>query len=259
MPLTDLVRNLNARSRPSGTPGWSAPPLVASQGRVFVHYANLRLESRFLPYVAAASGRVLGHAAYLRTTALASGRELDPGAVFALPSDAGELVYLDRLVRTLHALNYLTHPNPGNLLLKVHPRHVASVPADHGLAFEEILRPCGLVPAQITLEIELGSPEDSDHLNHAVANYRRRGYGVAIGRYGNSSTDFDILEAIQPNIVKLDSALLASGRPIHRLIDHLHGRGILVLAEDEGNWVRPRSWRETGIDLLLVGVQGKKI
>lgn len=58
-------------------------------------------------------------------------------------------------MRTLHALNYLTKPSRGNLLLKVHTRHVLSVPSDHGHAFEEILKPCGLFPEQITLEIEI--------------------------------------------------------------------------------------------------------
>lgn len=231
MPLTDIVRNLNVRSRPPRGGQHSTTPFSVSGNQVFVHYANLRLESRFVPYIETASGRFLGHAAQLRTIGLANGRELEPGAVFALPADAEEFIYLDRLVRTLHALNYLTHPNPGNLLLKVNPRHVASIPADHGLAFEEILRPCGLLPSQITLEIEAGSPEDAEHLKRAVANYKSRGYGIAISRFGNGGIDFGVLEEIRPGIVKLDAALLASGRSLHRLAYGLHDLGILVMAE----------------------------
>lgn len=249
MPLTDLVRNLNARSRPRHAGFLAANPLVASGGQVFVHYANLRLESRFTPFVETVSGRVLGHAAILHTVGLANGRELDPAAVFALPTDAEEFVYLDRLVRTLHALNYLTHTNPGNLLLKVNPKHVASIPADHGLAFEEILRPCGLVPTQITLEIEAGGAEDGDHLRRAVANYKSRGYGISLGRFGIGGSDFDLIREIRPDIAKLDAALLASGRPLHRLIDGLHDLGILVMAEGADIQLRQS---ESGIDLLQV-------
>jgi EAL domain-containing protein (putative c-di-GMP-specific phosphodiesterase class I) len=252
MPLTDLVRNLNARSRPPHGVLHSPHPLVAAEGRVFVHYADLRLESRFLPYVEAVSGRILGHAAVLRTVGLASGRELDPAAVFALPADADELVCLDRLVRTLHALNYLTHPKPGNPLLKVHPKHVASIPADHGLAFEEILRPCGLVPAQITLEIEAGGADDASHLKRAVANYKSRGYGVALCRFGNGSIDFGLLRELQPDMVKLDAALLASGRPLHRLIGGLHNLGILAMADGLEIPSPSRGGPEADIDLIQI-------
>lgn len=86
-----------------------------------------------------------------------------------LPSDAEEFVYLDRLVRTLPALNYLTQPVRGKLLLRVHARHLLSVPANHGLAFEEIPRPCGLFPDQISLEIDTDQVSDPAHFSRAVA------------------------------------------------------------------------------------------
>lgn len=251
MPLTDLVRNLNSRSRPSII-GLDSATFVATDQGVFVHYANLRLESRFMPFVETASGRILGHAAELRTVGLGKGQELAPEAVFALPTDAEELVQLDRLVRTLHALNYLTHTKPGNLLLKVHPKHVASIPSDHGLAFEEILRPCGLVPAQITLEIETGGPEDRDHLKRAVANYKSRGYGIALARFGDGTIDLDLVRDIRPHIVRLDAALLASGRPLHRIINALHDLGILVMAEGVDPYALQRGKAEIDLDLIQV-------
>lgn len=250
MPLTDLVRNLNSRSQPSISGLHSTTPFSAADGRVFVHYANLRLESRFLPFVETRTGKVCGHTAVLSTIGLSNRQPLEPGAIFALPTDDEEFVYLDRLIRTLHALNYLTHQVRGNLLLKVHPRHVASVPAEHGLAFEEILRPCGLVPEQITLEIDPLGIDDQEHLKRAVTNYQSRGYGIAIGGFGRSVIDFGLLQHLRPDIVKLDPLLLASGRPLHRLIDCLHVLSAQVMIDGVDTAALRKGAATAHIDLL---------
>ena len=225
MPLSDLIRTLNA---PQGAfPNHYSrtgldQPFFAADGRVFLHYANIRIESKFLPIVETATGKLHGHAASIHAFGLSNRIPMTPEAVFVLPTDDQEFVYLDRLVRTLHALNYLTRPTRGNLLLKVHARHVLSVPADHGLAFEEILRPCGLLPEQVTLEINTDRVEDTEHLVRAIASYRSRGYGISISHFGHSQLDFGLLRALQPDLVKLDPLLLASSRPLRRIIDCLH-------------------------------------
>lgn len=250
MPLSDLVRTLNANHRQS-IPGIDPNnPFVATAAGVVVHYAGLRLASRFLPYVEAASGQVLGHAAEL--VAHVPGRQLAlaPEGVFALPTEADELVYLDRLVRTLHALNYLLVPAQGRLIVKVHPRHIASVPEDHGLAFEEIIRPCGLVPAQITLEIRAQAGGDQEHLQRAIASYRSRGYGIALGHFGSDQSDLGLLETVRPDIARLHPALIASGRPLARLLEHLHRRGALSMAEAREPTTPLALSRLGGIDLL---------
>jgi len=231
MPLTDLVRHLNAQSNDLPAGRLAPDPFFISNGKVFVHFANLRLESVFLPITRTVSGEGFGHAAALRTCGLASGNPVSANAVFVLPADDAEFVFVDRLVRTLHALNYLTRRLHGNLLLKVHRRHVMSVPVDHGLAFEEILRPCGLLPEQITLELDGDGVEEREHFIQAAGNYRRRGYGIALSRFGRSTIDFSLLREIQPDVVKLDPLLLASSRPLERLIAQIHALGARILIE----------------------------
>jgi EAL domain-containing protein (putative c-di-GMP-specific phosphodiesterase class I) len=253
MPLTDLVRTLNA---PNGvfpkhyTHNGLDQPFVAADGRVFLHYAGIRLESHFLPIVETASGKLDGHAAVLQAFGLSNGIPLLPEAVFVIPTDDAEFVYLDRLVRTLHALNYLTRPTRGNLLLKVHTRHVLSVPADHGLAFEEILRPCGIFPDQITLEIDSDSVADDQRLIAAADSYRSRGYGISAGRFGRSRINFDLLRQLRPDIVKLDPTLLASSRPLGRIIDNLHRLPAKVLVEGRDTASLRRAGLAGDIDLL---------
>lgn len=234
MPLSDFVRTLNA---PNGvfpkhyaTTGLDQP-FVALDGRIFLQYANIRIESQYLPIVELASGKIHGHAASFQAFGLSTRIPLLPEAVFVLPTDDDEFIYLDRLVRTLHALNYLTKPSQGNLLLKVHTRHVLSVPSDHGLAFEEILKPCGLFPGQITLEIEIDGTGDSDRLIRAICNYQARGYAISASRFGRNHLDFGLLREIRPDIVKLDPLLIDSPRPLSRIIDNLRKLPSQVLLE----------------------------
>lgn len=253
MPLSDLIRTLNA---PSGafpkhySRSGLDQPFVAADGRVFLHYANIRLESRFLPIIETTSGKLHGHAAGIEAFGLSTRVQMTPEAVFVLPTDDAEFVYLDRLVRTLHALNYLTRQTRGNLLLKVHTRHLLSVPADHGLAFEEILRPCGLFPEQITLEINGDRIDDPAHLIRAVASYRSRGYAIAISHFGHSKIDFGILRELQPDIVKLSPLLLASSRTLGRIIDALHALPGKVMIEGRDSQAIRRIGSAREIDLV---------
>jgi EAL domain-containing protein (putative c-di-GMP-specific phosphodiesterase class I) len=253
MPLSDLINTLNTpfRNLPQRYARTGLDqPFVAIDGRVFLHYANIRLESIFLPVVNTCNGKLDGHAASIRAFGLSNRLPIAPEAVFVLPSDDEEFVYLDRLVRTLHALNYLTNPIRGNLLLDVHARHVLSVPTDHGLAFEEILRSCGLFPEQITLKIDPNGIEDAPHLIHAIASYRSRGYGIAIDRFGRHRPDFDLLRQLRPDIVKLDSRLLASTRPLEGIIDSLHKLPARVLIQGKDSQVLQKLGAVRKIDLL---------
>lgn len=253
MPLSDLIRTLNKPSdsfpKHYATSGLDQP-FVAKDGKVFLHYANIRIESKFLPILETTTGNLYGHAASIQTFGMSNGIQMASEAVFVLPSDDEEFVYLDRLVRTLHALNYLTKPSRGNLLLNVHPRHVLSVPAHHGLAFEEILRPCGLFPEQITLEINTDRIDDSDHLIRAIASYRSRGYGIAVSHFGRSRIDFGLLRELQPSLVKLDPLLLASSRPLTRIIDCLHKLPSKVMIEGTDSMSLRKIANATEIDLV---------
>ncbi|UCV01668.1 EAL domain-containing protein [Dechloromonas denitrificans] len=262
MPLSDLIRTLNAPT--GGFPKHYSrsgldQPFVAANGSVFLHYANIRLESKFLPIVDTATGKLHGHAASLQAFGLSNKIQMAPEAVFVLPTDDEEFVYLDRLVRTLHALNYLTKPARGNLLLKVHSRHVLSIPAHHGLAFEEILRPCGLFPEQVTLEIDTDGILETDHLIRAVTSYRSRGYGIAIGQFGRSKLDFGLLRELQPDIIKLDHFLLSSARPLKRIVDCLHQLPSRVMIEGKDTNTLRRIEIAAEIDLVQANVPARRL
>ena len=247
MPLTDLVRHLNARST-AAHPGGGVP-FLAEDGCVSGQFAGRRLESHFLPIVETATGKFHGHAASLRVRGIAADPFLDFEGVFGLVRDEEDFVYLDRLIRTLHALNYLTRPVRGNLLLRVHPRHVLGVAGNHGLAFEEILRPCGLVPDQITLELDVASIREEERFLRAVANYRARGYGIALSGVW-ASPGLEWVAKIRPDIVRLGPDLVDPGTPLGAVTEPLHALGVRTLMEGASTGRTDAGSVATDIDLI---------
>ena len=263
MPLTDFVRYLNAQLPNPKSALRAGVRFLSESGRVFVYYAELRLASEFSPVIDTATGELRGHCARLRVTRQGDGKVLDAASLFALPDDDQELIFVDRLVRTLHTLNYLTYSERRSqqlLLLKVHPRHVASVAADHGLAFEEILRACGLLPQNVVLELEIasaqgegaanGSAADPAHWLRAAANYQMRGYGVAVKRFAASDADFALVERVRPALVRVDARLAADPEALSGAVRRLRTLGCQVLGEGAGHEsVRAAAWH-SGLQFL---------
>jgi len=252
MPLTDFIRYLNAQLPFSHSQLQLTSPFYSESGRVFVQYRHLRLESEFLPIVETSGGRVRGHAARLLATAQNSYQSVDERTVFALPDSSEELVFVDRLTRTLHTLNYLTYldrKSRGLLLLKVHPRHVASVARDHGLAFEEILRACGLFPDEITLELGAQEGADSEHLLRAIANYKLRGYGIALACSGKRPPDLDFAREAGPTIVSLEYPEAGKAEAVRLYVDALHALLISVLVRAENRPLPRTSILKNSFDL----------
>lgn len=253
MPLTELARYLSAE-RTSPIPGPQEAPFFERDGQILAYFADLEMSSRFLPVFDTASGQVHAHTAILQAVSRRHGTALEPHAVFVLPSDDAEFVYLDRLVRTLHAINYLRypgrHPERGNLLLKVHSRHVLSVPTQHGTTFAALLRLCGLRPGQITLEVDIGYGRSATHVEQAVANYKACGFRIAIHRFGRQAGDAARLAGLQPDIVRLDSRLLESPQRLAAAVQASHALGARTLIEDGEAQHLPQGARASGIDLL---------
>jgi hypothetical protein len=254
MPLSDFIRYLNARLPFLHSRLQLSSPFYSESGCVFVRYRHLRLESEFLPIVET-SGGVRGHAARLLATVRNSYRSVDEPTVFSLPENSEEFIFVDRLTRTLHTLNYLTYldrKSRGLLLLKVHPRHVASVARDHGLAFEEILRACGLLPDEITLELGVREDADPAHFLRAVANYKLRGYGIALAGDGKHPPGLDLAREAAPAIVCLaypESTECAKSAAFRRYVDALHALQISALLRGEDQRLPRAKILEAGFDL----------
>ena len=165
------------------------------------------LSSVFQPIVLYAERETLGYEAYLRI--LGSGeRALSPWTLFSANADDGRLVALDRLARTVHALNFLSSvEGDGLLFLNVHGRLLAAVSGDHGAAFRKVVDALGLPPERIVIETPLAASSQPDLLAFVLRNYRNNGFRVAINV--ESPTQWQALSSrIPADFIKIDSARL---------------------------------------------------
>lgn len=248
MPLTDIVRYLNDRDRELRPFLRLEDPFQATLRGAVAHYARITLSSSYAPIYSGSTGSLKGHAAILSAEGELKHLPLHPDAIFAIPSNNAEFVHLDRLVRTLHALNYLVHPDQQHLFVRVNLRHIENVPSGHGSVFENALRTCGLQPESITLEVNI-SEEPDDSLRLALDAYRTRGYRIAISRHGNDWTDSTWVRPLKPDVVRLDNALLRTPGKLNALALRLRDYGIRTLIDVDGE--AEASWASAAaVDLI---------
>jgi EAL domain-containing protein (putative c-di-GMP-specific phosphodiesterase class I) len=247
MPLTDLVRYLNARDRDQRPFLRLDDPFVATETGAEAHYARITLDSSYAPIHIGSSGSLHGHAAVLNARGELNDMPLHPDAVFAIPSSNEEFVHLDRLVRTLHALNYLLHPDQQHLYVKINLRHIEIVPGGHGIVFENALRACGLDPQNITLEVNV-LDEPNEALRTALDAYRARGYRIALAVHDSDWQDSHWLLSLKPDVVRLDNALLDNLEQLKLLALRLSDYGIRSLINADTAAQATRQCRRCGIN-----------
>ncbi|MGQ0593673.1 MAG: EAL domain-containing protein [Gammaproteobacteria bacterium] len=260
MPVSQLVDYFNDRIRTQEVRFLPEDPIRSRHGAVEANFGPLRLTSVFQPLVAIASGGrpAVGHQAYLR--AIGANHEALPAPeVFASTREAAAIVYLDRLCRTVHMLNFLRQATEdGCLFLHVHARHILGVPHDHGGYFESLLHRCGLTPERIAIQVDPPGAEDPDgcrRMQAALRNYRRRGYCTAMNVTCGVHRE-NILEHVselQPDYVRLDRTCLAIGDAAlaraMTLIALLHESGAKVIVHRLETATEVRAARDYGVDV----------
>lgn len=144
------------------------------QGRWYRH----QLASVFQVIVRAADRRVVGREAFLRC---GGDERMSPWRLFSANASDERLVAFDRLVRTVHALNFRHAFGDDELLfLNVHGRLLAAVAGDHGAYFRRCLAAAGLSSARVVIETPVAASAQTDLLAFILGNYRRNGFKVAV-------------------------------------------------------------------------------
>lgn len=245
MPLNKLIDQFNAAADHGDA------VLAAAGGRVVAKMPGLQADSTYQPIVALERGMVIGHVAFL-SVRRDDGAPLAPEALFAQAADPARVVRLDRLVRTLHTLNFLAqrHHAGGYLYLQIHPRHLRAVPSRHGLVFEAVLKRCGLGPDDIFLEVDAPELAGDPHVHAALAAYRQRGYHLALDCGRSDPARLDDLLALRPEVVKLDFSRLAAANldPVP-LVQGVHAAGAAVVAEHLATAEQLEAARRSAADL----------
>ena len=205
MPLTELMNYFNDQLQ-TQTRARSLPKtgFYKAGNSYWARFGNLTLGSHLRPIQAAREDKLIGYEGELLVRSVA-GNLLNVDNVFNSLDNNDQIIHLDRLVRTLHSLNYLQqYDNSQNLLsLQVQPRHIVSVVGDHGKAFETILGDCGLGAERVLLHTRLLDEISLPHFNKALSSYRSRGYQIGISL--TQPEELGLLERLElePDIIFL--------------------------------------------------------
>lgn len=193
------------------------------EGEIEGRLLGLQLQSVFQPIYDIYSKRPLGYEALLRATD-ANQRAVAPPRAFHQAEIAGELIKFDRVCRTLHTLNFLNMaPIKGLLFLNVHPQLLVTVNS-HGKVFEQVLHEHSVPTDQVVIEINEGAVEQEDLLSYAIANYRERGYKIALDDFGRHHSNLERLWRLSPDYVKFDGSLIQQAEkntPLQKVLPKL--------------------------------------
>jgi EAL domain-containing protein (putative c-di-GMP-specific phosphodiesterase class I) len=150
------------------------------------------------PSSAARFGDELGFQAI---TLRADGALCDP---FTDTTDDTELVALDRMVRALHAINFLGSRQHGLLFLRVHERLLKSVKYDHGRHFSNVLVSFGLNPGRIVIELPPSAVAHRTFVGYLTQSYQRHGFKVA-GNLPNAGQILAVSDMARLDFLKMDA------------------------------------------------------
>jgi EAL domain-containing protein (putative c-di-GMP-specific phosphodiesterase class I) len=261
VPLTELVHYFNKRNRL--VRGGEDEGFRFVDGQVRMHFGGRVFGTRFQPIVERAGSQPAGHEAHLNVL----GASASPAqTVFLEARDDAELVHLDRMARTLHALNFLLEreQHGGFLALNVHPQLIRAVRDHHGHVFETVLARCGLTSDRVMLELSDDGFEPVAPLATAIAEYRERGYRVAIDNFGRHTSDLERLEQLAPDVVKLDRSLIGHAghlslakRVMTELSAEVRRLGMSVVCQCIENPLQLDVAREAGVDWLQGHLLGR--
>lgn len=154
--------------------------LSTAAGRALGKYYGAYISSAFQPWRDSADGRIVAFEAYARSHSK-NGSDLSPWQLFADAAVDSDLVTLDRLCRTVHALNYFSREEFAQpLVLNVDARLLQAVPERHGEFFGKVLALLGVAPSRIVIEIHTSQLLDLTRMKQILASYRRHGFSVAV-------------------------------------------------------------------------------
>lgn len=256
MPQPDLVCHLNARLHVR--PGWGRDDRfeLAGPREVQAHFRGRVFRSVFQPQIQR-GGEVICHEAFLQVLAR-DGVGVSPQVIFEHAGD-DDAIALDRMARKLHVLNFVRQRGwqAGLLVLNLSPEALLALVDDRDGLFEAVLADSGLLPRQVVLEVADHGFEDCASLAAAIARSRGRGYRVAIDNFGRFSCDIERLEALAPDIVKLDRCLIGHAghlgfarRVLAELCAEVRRLGIQLVSQSIESRQQLQAAMASGVDIF---------
>lgn len=199
-------------------------------------FNDFRMHSVFQPIYSLSHERVIGYEALIRGDR--DDHVASPWEIFSSTEGFEQTVALDRLCRAIHIRNFQRHIRDNAwLFLNINPKVVVGG-RRFGSFFGELLESTGIPPQRIVVEILENAIKDEDLLAETVDYYRNMGCLIALDDFGSGHSNFDRILRIQPDIVKMDTAMIRQAgsnvvarRIMPNLVAMLHEAGCLVLME----------------------------
>lgn len=226
-----------------------------ADGRVVGRFYRCELTTRFENLWALDRAQVIGAEAQL-VCYDADGEGVLPWRLFMQAATDDQAVALDRLSRTVHALNYVRQsPRPETLWLRVHPRLVQAVATDHGRAFGRVLDALQLPRSAVVIELDAATLAQPVLAIHACANYRLHGFKVALA-LGGGPRCASVIETARPDIVTVDVRELhaRAGASAH-LLAMARARGARSLARQVSGEADQRAAERAGVTWVSAGAR----
>ncbi len=171
--------------------------------------------------------------------------------MFSRAVDDLALVKLDRLTRTLHALNYFPQAaDDAKLIVHVEYRLLGAIAAEHGAVFESILESLGVKPERVVISLPNTALSNPSTLVRSILNYRNRGYGVIVHVNGLSDPGLGRLFLAEPQFVQFDLPKPEDYDATRQFVRALHRNGYQVLARKVETLEQAEVAADIGFDLL---------
>jgi len=228
------------------------------QGIAVAHAPHCNLTSTFQAVVSAADGGVRGHHALLRA-ADAKGNAIEPLELFAHAGDGAAVASLDRLARSLHAVNYFGgSAEEKRLFVGIDARMLAAAPDELGRYFDALLATLGVPTSRIVVCLGEAALEDPVTFVRACLAYAIRGYRVLAELRHDAHADLEHVFLGDPHYVAIDASCLgdtACRQKVHAIVDALRQRGIQPVARR----VETQSHAEAARDMGFALLQGRYV
>lgn len=226
------------------------PLSIGDDGAVSARYFRSRITSGFQPLVDTRDGAVAGYQAVLRVQSR-NGESVAPWSVYSRAVEDGALVNLDRLCRTVHALNYFPWaPASERLFLNVDGRLLGGVAADHGAFFEAILALLGVPAASVVMVLPADAVESPVAFVRAAIAYRARGYRVLVPVASIADTELSHVFLAAPHYVAIESPAALEDPTWRPFIGALGRHGIEAVARRIETQAQADAARRAGVRFM---------
>ncbi|WP_147822538.1 EAL domain-containing protein [Salidesulfovibrio onnuriiensis] len=221
---------------------------------------NDRLRTVFQPLVSLKRKSVFALEALTRGADPRTGEAISPSVLFALATEPGTRLALDRACRE-KALEHFARMQWADrslmLSLNMDVSCLGLVAPNGSRSLLKAVRRHGVNPSSVIIEITESEAPDTEVLLEFVEFYRKRGFLIALDDVGAGHSNLDRIPLLKPDVLKMDRSLISGvHEQFHKLevvksFSQMAGRvGALVVAEGVEREAEALCLLENGVEVL---------